>query len=490
MTFISYAQNGEDVILWRALQHVENGFYIDVGAWDPLDDSVTHAFYERGWSGINIEPSREYYERCVQQRSRDINLNVALGAVPGVVRFMNVNETGLSSTVEASAAAAAARGWAVQSRDVPALTLKDVCASFSPPEIHFLKIDVEGGELAVLQGADFNRFRPWIVVVEATLPNSRERSDSEWEPILLQAGYHRVLFDGLNLYFVAEEHQELAQHLTSGACTLDNFRSINAVRSEERASQLEAQLAERQAALEQMRTQLEQAQDRLREAEQAASQADSERAAMAAAHAAEMAAVANAHTTELTAQQSKLEKAVRALAQSERKSAEQARQLRDATLRLRRQGEVLDEISQIVASGTAQSEVPTSDTVALLRRHLAEQAHRIALLHQQQAEVILHRDNLLSSTSWQVTRPLRKVRTALHVLRRDPGLFMPLLSRNLRLQPRQPALPAPAPDPNSAAAPTALPQMPAGYERLSHRDRLVAAFRGEAERQRRFLSSL
>ena len=43
--FISYAQNFEDVILWRALNHVENGFYVDVGAMDPTEHSVTKAFY-------------------------------------------------------------------------------------------------------------------------------------------------------------------------------------------------------------------------------------------------------------------------------------------------------------------------------------------------------------------------------------------------------------------------------------------------------------
>ena len=41
MTFISYAQNYEDVILWRALRDVERGFYVDVGAADPQVDSVT-----------------------------------------------------------------------------------------------------------------------------------------------------------------------------------------------------------------------------------------------------------------------------------------------------------------------------------------------------------------------------------------------------------------------------------------------------------------
>ena len=54
MSFVSYAQNFEDVMLWRALRDIPNGFYVDVGAWSPEVDSVTLAFYERGWSGINM----------------------------------------------------------------------------------------------------------------------------------------------------------------------------------------------------------------------------------------------------------------------------------------------------------------------------------------------------------------------------------------------------------------------------------------------------
>jgi len=54
MTFISYAQNFEDVMLWRALGHVSAGRYIDVGAQDPVVDSVSKAFYEHGWRRIHV----------------------------------------------------------------------------------------------------------------------------------------------------------------------------------------------------------------------------------------------------------------------------------------------------------------------------------------------------------------------------------------------------------------------------------------------------
>ena len=54
--FVSYAQNFEDVILNRALHGVTDGCYIDIGANDPEVDSVSLAFYERGWRGLHVEP--------------------------------------------------------------------------------------------------------------------------------------------------------------------------------------------------------------------------------------------------------------------------------------------------------------------------------------------------------------------------------------------------------------------------------------------------
>ena len=45
MSVVSYAQNFEDVILLRALRQVERGFYIDIGAQDPVHYSVTKMFY-------------------------------------------------------------------------------------------------------------------------------------------------------------------------------------------------------------------------------------------------------------------------------------------------------------------------------------------------------------------------------------------------------------------------------------------------------------
>ena len=76
---VSHAQNFEDVMLARALKNTQQGFYVDVGAWDPNVETVTRYFYERGWRGINVEPALTYYEMLQTCRPRDINLRVAAG---------------------------------------------------------------------------------------------------------------------------------------------------------------------------------------------------------------------------------------------------------------------------------------------------------------------------------------------------------------------------------------------------------------------------
>jgi FkbM family methyltransferase len=208
MTLISYAQNFEDVMLWRALGHVQHGFYIDVGAADPDEYSVTKVFYDHGWRGINIEPQQFYYERLVTERSRDLNLNVALAETAGEVPFFEIDDAGLSTLDAAVAGAHRSAGWTVNQTVTKVTTLAEVCRRHAADTVHFLKVDVEGSEQAVLEGADFSACRPWIVVVEATRPLSIELNHDQWEGLLIAADYQFVWFDGLNRFYVAAERFE------------------------------------------------------------------------------------------------------------------------------------------------------------------------------------------------------------------------------------------------------------------------------------------
>ena len=209
MSFVSYAQNYEDVMLFRALRGIEHGFYIDVGAQDPVGDSVTKAFYEKGWRGINIEPVAHWFQRLVADRPHDINLQVAVSDGPGKVHLFEVVDTGLSTTDPDFAKQYALAGYQICESDVDCLTLDNICKSQRVDEVHFLKIDCEGCEAAVLRGFPLDRLRPWVILLEATAPNSQQPVYMEWEPLLTTSGYHFVYEDGLNRFYVADEHSEL-----------------------------------------------------------------------------------------------------------------------------------------------------------------------------------------------------------------------------------------------------------------------------------------
>lgn len=223
MTWVSYAQNYEDVTLLRALGDVASGFYIDVGANDPRVDSVTRAFYERGWHGINIEPVPHWHERLRSDRPRDLNLRVAAGPNLGTMRLHEVVGTGLSTADPRLAQRHARQGREVRSFEVPVRRLDDICEEFAVQEVHFLKVDVEGAEPGVLQGMALTRLRPWIIVVEAVRPGTQSASHLPWEPLLTARGYRLAWSDGLNRFYVAQEHARLQAALAQPPSVFDDF---------------------------------------------------------------------------------------------------------------------------------------------------------------------------------------------------------------------------------------------------------------------------
>ena len=220
---VSYAQNAEDVMLHRALGDQAAGFYVDVGAHDPSEFSVTRFFYDRGWRGINVEPVAKYNEALQRDRPEDFNPRVAAGATAGEQTMFVVADTGLSTFVEEHATAAKDRGFAVARTVVPVRRLDDIIGEIDPPVVHFLKIDVEGAEGEVLRGIGFERFRPWIVLAEATRPGTQRLAYDEWEPLLAERGYAFVWFDGLNRFYVADEKAELKGAFDAPPNVFDGF---------------------------------------------------------------------------------------------------------------------------------------------------------------------------------------------------------------------------------------------------------------------------
>ncbi len=223
MSFLSYAQNFEDVLLWRALGHVEAGVYIDIGGQDPVIDSVSKAFSLRGWKGVHVEASPYYADALRRDRPQDTVIEAAVGTSTQPITLYFIPGTGLSTGVESIAREHRANGYDVQPIQVRTVTLSSILNEFEADAVHWLKIDVEGMEADVLSSWGDSKVRPWVLVIESTYPNTQRPTHDQWIDTVSSLGYSQVYFDGLSRYFVSETHPEIAEAFSVPPNIFDSF---------------------------------------------------------------------------------------------------------------------------------------------------------------------------------------------------------------------------------------------------------------------------
>jgi FkbM family methyltransferase len=206
------------------LSHRKKGFYIDIGAHDPVNYSITKYFYDLGWHGINIEPSSDIFPRLCAARGRDINLNFGLSDTEGTLDFYEATKgAGLSTFVKAEMERHCKAGFEFIERQCKVTTLAKICERYVHGQIDFLSLDVEGYEAEVIEGGDWKRWRPCVLVVESTKPGTTIPSHDAWEPLLLAADYVFANFDGLNRYYVRAEDKHLLPALSVPVNVFDSY---------------------------------------------------------------------------------------------------------------------------------------------------------------------------------------------------------------------------------------------------------------------------
>jgi FkbM family methyltransferase len=217
---VTYAQNFEDVTLRRALGDIEKGFYVDIGGYHPTSHSVTKYFYDKGWSGINVEPNPKFLSIFLNERKRDINLGLAIGDSRSQIDLHILGDTGLTSTVKEVANSHKKSGYEITDvLTVEMITLEDLLGTYcNQITIDFLKIDVEGAEGIVLNPCNFDRHRPRIILAE--------NSDS-YNDLLQTRGYIFCWFDGLNRWYVRKEDEWRCDLIARPVSIWDSVSNIN-----------------------------------------------------------------------------------------------------------------------------------------------------------------------------------------------------------------------------------------------------------------------
>lgn len=176
-----FSRFGIDKKLEQLLPHRE-GYYVELGANDGALASNSYYFeLKKGWRGVLIEPAPNLYLSCLKRRGDNnhvfCNACVPFGYSENYVSMryadsMTVSD-GLSldfddsDTFVESGMKHLPEGENIFEFGAKSATLTSLLnAANSPAVIDFLSLDVEGAELAVLQGIDFNKYNFKYMVVE------------------------------------------------------------------------------------------------------------------------------------------------------------------------------------------------------------------------------------------------------------------------------------------------------------------------------------
>lgn len=213
---VSYSQFGEDANLlafYRRLEHerrltVDSGWVVDVGAFRPITHSNSFAFYQRGWHGINIDPTPGFKLTFDRVRPRDVNLEFGVASREGTATFYLFDRPSVWNTFDLKAATQASKltGIRPQEISVQVSRLETILNEHLKGEaLELLLIDAEGYDLKILQSNNFSKYRPRAILIEVMRASADGLTTDPVARYLKDFGY--VLFSWVNpnLMFVRND---------------------------------------------------------------------------------------------------------------------------------------------------------------------------------------------------------------------------------------------------------------------------------------------
>jgi FkbM family methyltransferase len=161
-----------------------SGFFVEVGANRPQQESQSWHLEQLGWTGVLVEPQPSLADDLRRARAAKV-FAVACSSPENAGRRMALHLAGALSSLDRDRMAPGAEPERVI--EVPVRKLDDILIEArAPAEFDLLSIDVEGHELEVLGGFDFARWRPRLVLLEDHVGNLKKHR------FLRAAGYRLI----------------------------------------------------------------------------------------------------------------------------------------------------------------------------------------------------------------------------------------------------------------------------------------------------------
>ena len=188
----TYSMNKEDVFINNYFKK-KRGFFVDVGAYHPLELSNTYLLYKKGWNGINIDINSLSIDYFNYLRPNDLNINIAVANRSGLnTIYYQKNKSPLNTLNLKQASKIFSGGFKRKKIKSHKLTSIIDKTKFKGKKINFLNIDAEGNDFEVLKSLNFIKYKPKLICVELIdkfNPNEREVKKNKIYKFLIQKKY-------------------------------------------------------------------------------------------------------------------------------------------------------------------------------------------------------------------------------------------------------------------------------------------------------------
>ena len=191
----SYSIFEEDKFINSYFKNKSKGFYIDVGAYHPLDGNNTHLLYKKGWKGLNFDINYYSIKLFDFLRKRDINIHSGVSGKKNRLTMYYRKEINMLNTLDEKIAKMQFKNG-YKKRNVKVNTLNFfLFKNFKKlDKIDFINIDVEGVELDVLKSLNFKKFKPQLICIE--IHNIKKMFDTNYKYLRLNKVYNFLIKKG------------------------------------------------------------------------------------------------------------------------------------------------------------------------------------------------------------------------------------------------------------------------------------------------------
>lgn len=197
----SYAQCGDDLILDIIIRK-HKGFYVDIGANNPFEQSNTMYFYKKGWHGINIDATPGSMTLFNRFRKRDTNIEAAIANEEKEMIYYLFEPTFYNTFDKRFAEEY--KDKLIGQTSIKTTKLSNILDQYvNSTIIDFITVDAEGYDYDILKSNDWQKFRPKVVVIEfITYYENEQDRNTKMKEFLESVGYKFFCNSPTNAFFV------------------------------------------------------------------------------------------------------------------------------------------------------------------------------------------------------------------------------------------------------------------------------------------------